>query len=394
MGSFLDSVKSMFPLSQEKKEALRHFEAFLEEDELKELGRLLKQGKINVETARLGLWSEIAEHDSFRIFEIASHDPEVISLAESVNRKSEEHAKQRVFSEFAPMAFEFVSKSMAPNILGFKNVKEAATLQLFADESVHILLIGDTGTGKTEILLSAHDFAPVSSFGLGSGTSGIGLTVTVKGKEVHKGLLPLADKGLACIDELNLIKKEDVGSLYSAMEKGFVTYNKMGHNYRFDARASILASANPRYNNFAGKTAQQLKQELAFDAALLTRFHIIFFVRKPDVKRFIEIAKKMVSQKESRMSARDVHFVQEYIQFSKTVKVEFPAELEQRIVDFARRIKKDEPKLLVEVNPRMISGIVRMTKASARTELRKKVEAKDVERVLRIVESSLWKETQ
>ncbi|MFH1510489.1 MAG: ATP-binding protein [Candidatus Woesearchaeota archaeon] len=385
----VDSARLLFPLTAEQKRGLSHFGKFLSKDDIGELSRLLKQKKIRLSGAKIGLSERITDDDAFTICEIADHRKNIVDFVESCNSKSETHRTEHLQKEFRTRAFETITGIIAPNLLGFDNVKKASALQLFGEENIHILLIGDTGTGKTEILLSAHDLAPVSSFGLGSGTSGIGLTVTVRGKEIHKGILPLANRGVACIDELNLIKKEDVGSLYNAMEKGFVSYNKMGHHYRFEARTSILATANPRYNTFVGKTAQQLRKEMPFDAALLTRFHLIFFFRKPDLEKFGEIAKKIVGQKSHSVQSRDVNFIKGYIEKAREIEVSLPQEFENTIVEFAKKIKKMERKLLVEVSPRMVAGIVRLAKASARTGLRNKVDDTDIRMVLEIVESSL-----
>jgi DNA replicative helicase MCM subunit Mcm2 (Cdc46/Mcm family) len=131
-------------------------------------------------------------------------------------------------------------------------VKKAVSLQLFASEPVHILLLGDPGTGKTEILRSVEELHPISVFGLGSGTSGAGLSISMSGGKPVLGLLPKAHKGICCIDELNLMKSEDMASLYSSMEKGFITYDKGSHHIKEKAEARILATANPVGDKFKG----------------------------------------------------------------------------------------------------------------------------------------------
>jgi DNA replicative helicase MCM subunit Mcm2 (Cdc46/Mcm family) len=314
-----------------------------------------------------------------------------VRFADAINEKNEEYVKSTTFKEFAPIALSYLSGHLAKQLVGFEAVKEAVAVQLFSAENMHILLLGDPGTGKTEILRSAHDVMPVSSFGLGSGTSGAGLTVTAKGKQVEKGLLPMADKGLACIDELNLIKKEDVAGLYNAMEKGFVRYDKMGKHMKFDARVSVLATANPKYSKFSGKDKAAIKKEIPFEAALLSRFHLVFFIRKHDVKEFVAIAKHIVQDKEHGMKAGDIAFLKDYIEAARAIEVNYPKEMEQMVVDFAEHVKKEEKKLLIEVSPRIVVGVVRMAKAVARAQMRNSVEEKDVRLVLDIVKKSLYK---
>ena len=182
-----------------------------------------------------------------------------------------------LFNRFSGKAFETLSKCVASNILGLDEVKKAVVLQLFAKDNLHVLLLGNPGVGKTEIVRSVSEFAPVSSFGLGSGTSGAGLGVAMRGKEILKGLLPMANGGLAAIDELNLMKKMDRANLYSAMDKGFVGYDKINGHLKVDAKVSVLASANPVGDKF-NRTIEKIRRQLPFDPALLQRFHLLFFI--------------------------------------------------------------------------------------------------------------------
>ncbi|MFH0978101.1 MAG: ATP-binding protein [Candidatus Woesearchaeota archaeon] len=387
MTRIVDYIKRMFPLSQENNLALGQFKELLNLAELKTLKASLKDGKLRISSAKLGL--NFIGDRSFPTVDISAHDKETMEAAETINGKSERHAKEGVFKEITKNITINSRKFIASGIVGLEAAKDAAFLQLCSKEQINILMIGDPGTGKTEILRSCQEIAPIAEFGLGSGMSGVGLTVTVQGKAVQKGILPLADKGMALIDELNLMKKVDVGGLYNAMEKGFVTYDKAGKHYRFDARVSVLATANPRYSNFLGKSAEQLRKEIPFDAALLTRFHLVFFIRKPDINKFVEIAKGILKQQIS-INEHDKKLMKEYIQKARQIDVELPKEFEAQVVEFAKQLKKDEKKFLVEVNPRLVVGIVRLAKAKAASQLKNKVEAADLEIVKELVQSSLY----
>ena len=283
-----------------------------------------------------------------------------------------------------------IKKFIAPHIVGFDDIREAVVLQMFAKEKIHILLLGDPSTGKTDILRAVNDLAPISSYGLGSGTSSAGLTATIKGKEVTPGLLPMADNGICCIDELNLMKHQDRGSLLNAMEKGFVSYDKANKHVKFDARISVLATANPKGDRFVGKIPSTWLKQIPFDPALLTRFHLVFFIRKPNEKEFLDIAKKIIADTTKALEMGDTLFLRDYIEFSQIIEVDFDKKLKEQIVDFAAQLKKDEKDFLVEVSPRTIIGIMRLAKASARMELRHKVEQKDLDKVFKVVKNSLY----
>jgi len=298
--------------------------------------------------------------------------------------------KKKIFEKFSGIAKKIIPSFIAPELVGSEDAKKAAALQIFSKENFHVLLIGDPGTGKTKILSDTAAFCPLSSFGLGSGTSNVGLSVSVYGDKISEGLLPMANNGLCALDELNLMKKGDYASLYNAMEKGFVTYDKGGKHLKFDANVRILATANPKKDRFAGKNISQLKKELPFDSALLTRFHVIFFFRKPNLEKFVRITKKILESKKE-VSERDREFIKAYAKYSlnEINDVKFDNSFEKMIVDFVGMIKKNEMRYLIEVSPRIVIGLKKMAMASARMCLRKNVNEEDIETAINILKSSL-----
>lgn len=356
----------------------------LPEKRLKVIRELLSKDLIKIENVEID--SQFVEDMTY---------PQIISLstkvdASEVNSDIQQHFMKEIYESFSSKAFDVIPSVIASNIQGMEEIKKAAALQLFSKQPVHILILGDPGTGKTDILRASFKLAPISSFGLGSGTSGAGLVATVKGSKIMKGLLPLADGGVCCIDELNLMKEESRAGLYNAMEKGFVTYDKGGHHYKFDAHIKVLATANPKGDKFTGDTIEKLKEELPFDSALLTRFHLSFFVRKPDLEKFKEIASSIASGKKYELSKGDIDFIKGYIEFVNKKEVhDIRKTLQKKVVDFISDIKKDEKNYLIEVSPRLVLGFMRMCKALALIEGREDVEEKDIDRIKEIVMASL-----
>lgn len=386
MAKILNTIKDtaflLRNLSEQEQEDLNKIKNLdlLDEKELHELEKLIKQKKAKIVWKSLGL--------SF--FTREENKVPMISGNEELNNKIDSKILIKKFHLFSEKVWEALPKLISPEIVGMDDVKKVAALQLFSTERFHILLLGDPGTGKTEILRSASEFAPVSSFGLGSGTSGAGLSVTVVGKEVHPGLLPMADNGLCCIDELNLMKKDDRASLYNAMEKGFVTYDKGSHHYQFDARVKVLATANPKGDEFTGDGVDDFKKSLPFDPALLSRFHIVFLVRKPRLDEFIKIAEKIVEgTQKSTTKKQDIEFIKNYIKVAEKIDVQFNPEFKNEIKIFAGNVRIHEDELLINVTPRVVVGIMRLALASARMELKHKVEKEDVTRAIEVFEASL-----
>lgn len=378
-------IGSLFKsFDDEEEKALAEIEKFVSKQRFKLIKGLLKEKKITIENFELsGL---IADDMDFPQIKAVSDEVD----ASEVNNDIQQKVMKEVFTRFSKRAFAIIPQLISPNIKGMEAVKKAAALQLFSQQPIHILLLGDPGTGKTDLIRDTAKLSPVSSFGLGSGTTGVGLVATVKGEKVMKGLLPMADGGVCCIDELNLMKEESRAGLYSAMEKGFVTYDKGGHHHRFAAKAKILATANPKGDKFTGRTIDEIREEIPFDSALLTRFHLVFFITKPDLAKFKAIAEKITAQDKLELGDGDIAIIQSYIEYVMKIDVaDISKPLQAKIVDFITELKQDEDKYLIEISPRQIIGIMRLCKALARMEARDHATEDDLNKVKELFRESL-----
>ena len=381
---------AIIPLGKDDKIKLGLVQETFDLGEIKELKYLLKTHKARFSEADFDTSPGFLQTSKYLSLICNVLDEEVKKRVEELNQKVVKHEKEKLFEDFANNAEEKILGLIAPHIVGLKDVKKAGLIQLFAKEKVHILLLGDPATGKTDILRSISEFAPISSFGLGSGASKAGLTLTVLGKEVVKGLLPLADKGIACIDELNLLRSIDRAGLLNAMEKGFVTYDKGNTHIRLDARIKVFATANPGGDRFVGKSIDILKKQVPFDLALLSRFHLVFLIRRPGTKEFLEITDKIIKGEDSDISENNKQFVREYAEYVLKKDVEFDKNLSPLIQGFVEDVKKDEKQFLVEISPRIVIGIMNMARAVARMKLKEKVEREDIIKVLKIFNSALY----
>jgi len=383
MGRF-DFIKNLRSFSDQEIVMLNSIEEFINKKRFKLIKKLLKQKKISIDKVKL--------NNSF--FEGVDF-PQVKALVKyvdtsDVNKDIKKVIEKKLFEDFSKNVFSLIPNYIAPNIHGLEHIKKAVVLQLFSVQPIHILLLGDPSVGKTDILRAAFNLSPVSSFGLGSGTSGAGLAVTVKGKEIRKGLLPLADKGICAIDELNLMKQDDMAALYNAMEKGFISYDKGGQHYRFDARVKVLATANPEKDKFKTESIEELKKQLPFDSALLTRFHLIYIMKKPGAKEFKKITEKIINDEKNEIKQEDINFIKSYIEYTNRIdSVVFPKDMQKKAVEIIDNIKKNEKKYIVDVSPRIVIGFMRLCKALAKMEMREKVEENDIKRVKEILLNSL-----
>lgn len=385
-----DLLKLILPMDKDKRKALDMASQYLEQEDLEVLKNYLKIDRCFARIERFNTSDDVFQDKEWPFFKSHLKGSELHEFLDRINTAVTQKAKLDAFLAFAPDAFETVTRLVAPNIVGLDDAKEAVAAQLFASDPVHVLLIGDPGTGKTDLLRGADRISPISSFGLGSGVSGVGLSAAAKGDELLLGLLPLAHEGVACIDELNLIRGKDLAALYNAMEKGFVNYDKGGKHETLPAKVRVCATANPKHSEFVGKTAEVLRKQIPFQNALLSRFHMIFLIRKPSEKEFEEITKKIVKGDTKKLAEDDVLFLNEYLRHSWTVEVTLDDHLELEILNFIKRLKKDEKKFIVEVGPRTVVGLIRLAKAAARAELSSSVTLKHLKIAFRLMESALY----
>ncbi len=388
------SVKDLYrlvrPLSTEKRKLLSMAAEYIDEEDMGLLKGYLKLDRCFGRVEQFKTTPEVFEDKEWPLFKSHLKDKDLHEFLKRIDGVIDEKARLDAFLSFAPNALDTITGQVANNIVGLDTAKRAAAIQLFAADPFHILMVGDPGTGKTDILRSLYEMSPRGSFGLGSGVSGVGLSAAAKGDEILKGLLPLADEGIACIDELNLIKAKDLASLYNAMEKGFVSYDKGTKHETLSARVRVCATANPDKQTFVGRSAEVLRKQIPFGDALVSRFHLIFVIRQPSEKEFEEIAKQIVRGKRSSIKKHDADFLKQYVAHANTLDVSLAPEFELEIVEFVKRLKRDEKKFLTEIGPRIVVGIVRIVKAIARSELSTTVNKRHLREAFELVEDALY----
>ena len=192
-----------------------------------------------------------------------------------------------------PQIGERIVRSMAPSIYGHRHVKTAIALSLFGGcakdgggggthrvrGDINVLLLGDPGTAKSQILKYAEKIAPRSVYTTGKGASAVGLTAGVRRDPLTKewtlegGALVLADQGVCLIDEFDKMNEQDRTSIHEAMEQQTISVSKAGIVTSLQARCAVMAAANPiggRYDS-----SYTLAENVELTDPILQRFDIL-----------------------------------------------------------------------------------------------------------------------
>ncbi|EGC40160.1 hypothetical protein DICPUDRAFT_146993 [Dictyostelium purpureum] len=204
-----------------------------------------------------------------------------------------------------PNIFKLIAHSICPSIYGHELVKAGLTLALFGGNPLrsggsdrnklstrsdpHILIVGDPGLGKSQMLTSIYHLSPRGVYVCGGYSSTTGLTVTLlreKGSgdfAIEAGALVLADQGCCCIDEFDKMQEEHA-ALLEAMEQQSVSIAKAGIVCNLPARTSVIAAANPVGGHY--NRAKTVSENIKMSAPLLSRFDLVFILLdKPNTQK-------------------------------------------------------------------------------------------------------------
>lgn len=337
--------------------------------------------------------------------DVVGKEAEVVEISPEDEKKITDLSKD-------PWLHRKLLMSLAPSIYGYADIKEALLYLLFAGTRKHlpdgvtirgdvnVLLVGDPGTAKSVLLQYVSRTAPRGLYTSGRGSTAAGLTAAVLrdktgGMVLEAGALVLADKGVAAIDEIDKMRPDDRVAIHEAMEQQTVSVAKGGIVATLNARASVLAAANPalgRYDPY-----KLIAENINLPVTILSRFDLIFVVRDvPDIDLDAKMSEHIMTLHRKGANLEEVPIAQDilrkYISYSKRISPVLSEESEIELREFYLKMRSvsgvasDSP---IAITPRQLEALVRLSEARARAFLRDKVTIEDARAVIRLMNASL-----
>ncbi|KAK2523224.1 DNA helicase MCM8 [Columba livia] len=344
--------------------------------------------------------------------------------------------------------FRLIVNSLCPAIYGHEIVKAGLALALFGgcqkfvdDKNripvrgdPHVLVVGDPGLGKSQMLQAVCNVAPRGVYVCGNTSTSSGLTVTLSRDgasgdfALEAGALVLGDQGICGIDEFDKMGNQHQ-ALLEAMEQQSISLAKAGIVCSLPARTSIVAAANPVGGHY--NKAKTVSENLKMGSALLSRFDLVFILLDtPNEDHDHLLSEHVMAIRAGKQAAcssavvtrtntqdRSVLEVVSDRPLLERLKIlpgenfdAIPHQLLRKYVGYARQyvhpnLSPEAAQVLQEfylelrkqnqgadstpITTRQLESLIRLTEARSRLELREKCTKEDAEDVIEIMKYSM-----
>lgn len=338
--------------------------------------------------------------------EISEKDFLDVTLSEDDENQIIELAKD-------PDVFDKLANSLAPSIFGMTDVKKAVTIQLFGGVAhtvrknrvrgdIHVLLVGDPGIAKSQLLYYAAQVAPRAIITSGNGATAAGLTATAVKDDfgdgswtLEAGALVLADRGFCIVDEIGRMDKKDRSAMHGAMEgEQQIHISKAGIVATLNSRCPLLAAANPKYGRF--DDALSLADQIELEPPLISRFDLIFILRdNPETEFDTVVARHMLDsiiEDNACEPAISPELFRKYISYAKKITPVLSIEARDFLVEYYPVVRnlaggrKDKP---MPMTARQLDAARRISEAYARIHLSESITRDHAVHAVKILDNCL-----
>ncbi|KAG5675987.1 hypothetical protein PVAND_005843 [Polypedilum vanderplanki] len=269
-------------------------------------------------------------------------------------------------------------------------------------ESVHLLLAGIPGTGKSELVKAALKISARGIKTTGLGSSKVGLTASYRmgGKEekdhIEAGALVVASNGICCIDEFNYMPTSVRHALHEAMEQQRFTLHKANMKIEVHTKCSIIATLNHKVKHFSKDVRSETDEELKMfnmEPSLASRFDLMFLLDHPGedydskiIDFIMDNYEKIIKMDEN--ARWNESRLQLHIICAKGIEIEVTEEVEKIANQYFQFCLACEGVNISRKTYRLLHSIKRLTISHAKMLLRKRTKIIDVMTAIWFMENS------
>ncbi|CAL9738402.1 minichromosome maintenance protein 5 [Monosporozyma servazzii] len=352
-------------------------------------------------------------------------DIDINTSSNNLNMFSEDEEEEFLTMARRDDIYQLLTKSIAPSIFGNEDIKMAIVCLLMGGSKkilpdgmrlrgdINVLLLGDPGTAKSQLLKFVEKVSPIAVYTSGKGSSAAGLTASVQRDPMTRefflegGAMVLADGGVVCIDEFDKMRDEDRVAIHEAMEQQTISIAKAGITTVLNSRTSVLAAANPIYGRY--DESKSPGDNIDFQTTILSRFDMIFIVKdEHNEERDISIANHVINIHTGRTSQDQqdqenngteipMNKLKRFIQYCRMkcaprLSPQAATKLSSQFVTIRKQLMVNEiesnERSTIPITVRQLEAIIRITESLAKLELSPIAHERHVDEAIRLFQAS------